>query len=314
MHAIFSRPSPARLPAFIAGLVMGLCASIAAADTLSDVQVMIQQKQLPQALEKVDSYLAAKPKDAKDASVRFLQGVILSEMGRPADAIAVYRKLTEDYPGLPEPYNNLAVLYAQQKQFDKARAALEMALKTHPSYAVAHENLGDIYAQLASQSYDKALQRDSTPTDNPSHLALIHQLGGALGGTNAKAGLASSLNAAIPASASAPASPKVAAVETARKSPDVRTVRATSASPLAVESSLGDVEAVRMLQHWSSAWSRFDLKGALAYTVSDLTCRIMREKISASGLSSSSTHSTGISGSAAGETGCRSELRKSRFW
>ena len=70
----------------------------------------------------------------------------------------MFLKLTEDFPELPEPYNNLAVLYAQNKQYEKARAALQMALRDHPEYAVAHENLGDVYAKLASQSYDKAVQ------------------------------------------------------------------------------------------------------------------------------------------------------------
>jgi tetratricopeptide (TPR) repeat protein len=81
-------------------------------------------------------------------------------MGRPAEAIAVFSKLTEDYPELPEPYNNLAVLYARQKQYDKARTALEMAIRTYPGYATAYENLGDVHANLASQAYDKALQLD----------------------------------------------------------------------------------------------------------------------------------------------------------
>ena len=88
-------------------------------------------------------YIRDRPKDAQG---RFLKGQILTEMNKPADAIAVFTKLTEDYPELPEPYNNLAVLYAQQKQYDKARTALEMAIRTHPSYAIAYENLGDVYA------------------------------------------------------------------------------------------------------------------------------------------------------------------------
>jgi tetratricopeptide (TPR) repeat protein len=88
----------------------------------------------------------------------------------------VFSKLTEDYPELPEPYNNLAVIYAQQKQYDKAKQALEMAIRTHPSYATAHENLGDIYARLASQAYDKALQIDSSNSSAQNKLALIRDL------------------------------------------------------------------------------------------------------------------------------------------
>lgn len=75
-------------------------------------------------------------------------------MGRNAEAITVFTRLTEDFPELPEPYNNLAVLYAQQKQYNKARTALEMAIRTHPSYAVAHSE-EIVYAKLASQAYDK---------------------------------------------------------------------------------------------------------------------------------------------------------------
>jgi tetratricopeptide (TPR) repeat protein len=68
------------------------------------------------------------------------------------------------------------VLYAGQSQFDKARAALEMAIRTNPSYATAHENLGDVYARLASQAYSKALQLDGSNTTVPPKLALIRTL------------------------------------------------------------------------------------------------------------------------------------------
>ncbi len=69
------------------------------------------------------------------------------------------------------------MLYAGQNQFDKARAALEMAIRTNPSYATAHENLGDIYAKLASQAYNKALQLDGSNANavRPK-LALIRDL------------------------------------------------------------------------------------------------------------------------------------------
>ena len=140
-----------------ASVLLLLLAPAVHADALQDISKQIKQGQYPQALEQVDKYLAAKPKDAQG---RFLKGIVLTEMNKPNEAIAVFTKLTEDYPELPEPYNNLAVIYAQQKQFDKAKQALEMAIRTHPSYATAHENLGDIYARMASQAYDKALQID----------------------------------------------------------------------------------------------------------------------------------------------------------
>lgn len=142
---------------------------------LQDATRLLKNGKREQALEIVDKFLNEKPQDAQG---RFLKGLILSEMNRNADAVVVFRKLSEDYPTLPEPYNNLAVIYAQQQQYDKAKEALEMAIRTHPAYATAHENLGDIYARMASQAYDKALQIDSANTRAQTKLAMIRELVG----------------------------------------------------------------------------------------------------------------------------------------
>ena len=123
------------------------------ADALQEANKLLKQGQQADALDKVDQYLANKPKDAQG---RFLKGLILSEMNRQQDAIAVFTKLTEDYPELPEPYNNLAALYAKKGRYDEARVALETATKANPSYALAFENLGDLYLRLASESYKRA--------------------------------------------------------------------------------------------------------------------------------------------------------------
>ena len=150
------------------------CLAVSAhADDYTDVGQLLRSGKLVEALTKADAYLATNPRDPQ---MRFLKGVIQRDAGKQADAIATFTKLTEDYPELPEPYNNLAVLYAGQSQFDKARAALEMAIRTNPSYATAHENLGDVYAKLASQAYNKALQLDSANVGVPPKLALIREL------------------------------------------------------------------------------------------------------------------------------------------
>lgn len=143
------------------------------ADELQDIQSLIKQGNQSLALEKVNAYLIPRPKDAQG---RFLKGVILTEQNKNAEAIKIFTALTEDYPELPEPYNNLAVLYAQQQQYDKARQALETAIQTHPSYATAHENLGDIYAKMASQAYDRALQLDKSNTAAQTKLSLIKEI------------------------------------------------------------------------------------------------------------------------------------------
>ncbi len=143
------------------------------ADEYSDASQLVRTNKFDEALVRVDGYLATKPTDPQ---MRFLKGVIQRNLGKQADAIVTFTKLTEDYPELPEPYNNLAVLYAGQGQYDKARVALEMAIRTNPSYATAHENIGDVYARLASQAYNKALQLDSSNLVVPPKLALIREV------------------------------------------------------------------------------------------------------------------------------------------
>ena len=163
------------VPRFIQCLVLAtaLTLSAAHADDYGDVGKLMRSGKLAEAMVKADAYLSTNPRDPQ---MRFLKGVIQRDTGKQAEAIATFTKLSEDYPELPEPYNNLAVLYAGQSQFDKARAALEMAVRTNPNYATAHENLGDVYAKLASQAYSKALQLDSANTALPPKLALIREL------------------------------------------------------------------------------------------------------------------------------------------
>lgn len=276
MAGLSARFKPrAALRAALFGLVLGFSLP-ASADNLPEVQRLIKQGQYPQALEKVDAHLAGKPKDAQG---RFLKGLILTEMGRPADAIAVFTKLTEDYPELPEPYNNLAVLYAQQKQYDKARTALEMAIRTHPSYTIAYENLGDIYAKLASQAYDKALQLDSSNSTAQNKMALIRDLISTSARPNVKPQAVAAAPAAAPAAppaqvAPAPAvrtpPPPAAAAPTAAPSASVvATTPAASARPSetkpAVKAEGAADEVSRTLTNWADAWSRKDVKTYLSY-------------------------------------------------
>jgi ketosteroid isomerase-like protein len=157
--------------AFLIALLPAL--ALGAPSTIQDANQAMRKGQNAVALEKIDAYLAANPRDAQG---RFLKGLILTELGRNQEAIKVFSDLTEDYPELPEPYNNLAVLYAAQADYERAKQSLEMAIRTHPSYATAHENLGDIYAKLASQAYDKALQLDKSNVSAQTKLALIQDL------------------------------------------------------------------------------------------------------------------------------------------
>lgn len=244
--------APLRMVALSIAVTAALGASItwAQADDYAEVNRLMRAGQLTEALGKADQYLAGKPRDPQ---MRFVKGVIQTESGKPTDAIATFSKLTEDFPELPEPYNNLAVLYAGQSQFDKARAALEMAIRTNPSYATAHENLGDVYAKLASQAYSKALQLDAGNTGVAPKLSLIRNLF-AVDGKGVKPA------ATVPAAVAPVASAKPAATAPTVPAPPVS---------LATGNTQSDVEAA--VEAWAKAWSSKNMSSYLGAYASSFT-------------------------------------------
>lgn len=154
-------------------LACGWLAIPAQADDYADVAQLTKTGKAADAVSRADQFLSSQPKDAQ---MRFLRGVALAESGKLAEAVTVFSRLTEEFPDVPEPFNNLAVLYAQQGQLERARHTLEAAIKTHPSYATAYDNLGDVYARLAHQAYAKALQVDGAAGAASTRLGLIRDL------------------------------------------------------------------------------------------------------------------------------------------
>jgi tetratricopeptide (TPR) repeat protein len=204
---------------------VGLCTTVHA-DELKDISQLASQGQHAQVLEKVNAYLTSHP---GDVSGLFLKGVILTEQNKSADAIRIFTAITEAHPELPEPYNNLAVLYADQGQYDKACLALEKAIKSHPSYATAHENLGDIYAKMASDVYDKALQLDSSNARAKTKLSLVKELF-----SSGNIGSASTPKPEEPAKIKVAAAPPPAPAETA-KPPEPKAKPASASASVAKE-------------------------------------------------------------------------------
>jgi tetratricopeptide (TPR) repeat protein len=145
---LFVRTGAALLAALL--LCLGLPAL---ADDIKDANKLLKQGEYARAMEKVDQHLATDPKNPQ---ARFLRGLIFNAQGKSDEALVTFRSLTEDYPELPEPYNNLAVLYAGQGKYDEALSALRMAIRINPAYATAQENLGDVYSQMAGLAYERA--------------------------------------------------------------------------------------------------------------------------------------------------------------
>ncbi|MCX8017954.1 MAG: tetratricopeptide repeat protein [Rhodocyclaceae bacterium] len=280
--ALFSAPRP--LPGWKALACLAFtCLTVtslpARGQSLDEINQLIRSGQHAKALEQANRYLAERPKDAQ---ARFLKGIALTALNRQSEALAVFQKLTEDYPALPEPFNNLAVIYAQQKQYDKAREALEKAIRTHPAYATAHENLGDIYSRLASEAYGKALQLDASNASAQTKLAMIDSLVG--GGRTAVAApsAAGPANKPVPTQLAKAETPPVeppkpaavvakpAEVKEAKPAAEPKPAEARPAPPPAAGADAAVLaEITAAVDSWLAAWSRKDVKAYLAHYAKD---------------------------------------------
>ena len=264
-------------------------AGSARADEYADVDKLFSTGQWAEAVQKADQFLASHPRDAR---MRFLKGLAVSEQGRSVEAIAIFVKLTEDFPELPEPHNNLAVLYSKNGQYEQARRSLEAAIRTNPSYATAYENLGDVYAKLASQAYAKALQMDGTNTAKVTpKLAMIRDLFSPMTRSEPPVAVAAAKPAPAPVPVPAPppvvaAAPKPAPVPapvpvpvpapvpapapaaTPAPAPAAKPVPAAPApapaasSPAAPNEDAKDVQAAALA--WAAAWARKDMEAYFA--------------------------------------------------
>lgn len=135
------------------GLMPGRPTAPTASPELIAAREFISKQQWVEAAELIDAQLAKRPRDPQ---WRFLQAVLFAEIGKRTEAIQTFELLTEDFPELSEPFNNLAALYVEQNELHKARLLLERAIQNRPDYALAYENLADLYVRLAMSTYEKA--------------------------------------------------------------------------------------------------------------------------------------------------------------
>ena len=135
--------------------------SWARADVYTEVNDKITAGQLQTAQSMITRHLQKQPSDPQ---MRLMQSQIQAAQGQTALAQETLEALTQEFPELPEPYNNLAALYAQQHAFEKALNSLAQAIRARPDYALALENMGDVHVALARQSY---LKSKALPSQNP---------------------------------------------------------------------------------------------------------------------------------------------------
>lgn len=250
---------------------------------LQGISRMVKQGQRATALAKLNDYLTQNP---KDLTGRFMKGVLLVEQveqsrskdskevrdpNRYREPISVFYGIIKDYPERPEPYNNLAAIYASLNQWDKAKEMLELAIRTNPSYATAHENLGDVYAKLASHAYEKALQLDTNSPAVQSKLKMIGDLFPVSGGKLPPAAVAPRQVASAEKAAAVPSKPPVPTrstsgafkptVPAAGKDSDASPVAATNTARTSADAS-GVTDVVNT---WAGAWSKKDVSAYLAH-------------------------------------------------
>ena len=152
-------------------LLLNTQLSISKEINVEDIKSMVLSSP-SRALVEIDLLLEFSP---NNHNLLFLRAVTLTKLEKKDLAIETYNSLIEKFPNLPEPYNNLAVLYAEQNRLLEAKEVLEKALQTNNSYSIAHINLGDVYTRMASDAYRKAFELDKSPVAN-NKLQLINEL------------------------------------------------------------------------------------------------------------------------------------------
>lgn len=166
-QAQVSQPSSANLRAKIESN------SALLADELKQAKALQAGGNYQGAFDQVNSYLSSNP---KDPNAWLIYGVSLMNQNKLTEAADIFGKLIQLYPDAPEPYNNLAAVYARQGNNEKAVETLLQAFETHPSYSQVQKNLKSVYAALATQAYNRALDLDDSKSPARAKLAILDQV------------------------------------------------------------------------------------------------------------------------------------------
>ncbi len=270
--------------------------SAAAAESKSreqdQIRLALQAGQISESAKLLKSELQRQP---QDVNLRLLEGLLQAQSGQKDKAIETFKKLAADHPTLPEPHNNLGVLYAERNELKLAKAAFEKALATIPSYAASHKNLMDLNARLARQAYARALrQEDGAAPMTSASLLMLPVVGGAplpdssaaqavpaLSDTQGTKGPGTSSTvpaSPAPAVTAAVAPPSAAKIPVpvppapAVKATEIATAKkldptASPAAPAAakpVVSAEGTAGLEKAVKDWANAWSKKDVAQYLA--------------------------------------------------
>ncbi len=130
---------------------------LVSAESITQLKDELEKKQYATAAVTGLSLLDKQPENLQ---LQFFTALALQNNNQHQLAIQHYQQIIKAHPELPEPRNNLAIIYLQQGLHDKAVDLLIASLQTHPAYATVWQNLSTLYKGLASEAYRKALSEE----------------------------------------------------------------------------------------------------------------------------------------------------------
>ena len=241
-----------RIAVFLVFLLGTQFSLISYAKNLVEISELYAQGKPRQAMVAIEEFRHQNPLDING---RFVYGILLSKTGKMREAVGVVSSLLDDHPGLPEAYNNLAMIYLQQKQYKVAKELLEAAIHKSPNYAVAFGNLDYVYAVLAgkastSAAEPKLLRFDLVSASGYSKEAILKKL--AVNSVSSLSGISESTTS------------KQTGVVASLPLESVEGITASAEEAVPVVNDSALVAVQEAVEQWVSAWARKDIQAYLS--------------------------------------------------
>jgi tetratricopeptide (TPR) repeat protein len=220
-----------------------------AADSM---QQLIVQKQFAKAVQAGEQILRQTP---NHANTRFLTAYAHQMTGETDKAIKMYQALIRDKPELPEPRNNLAMIFLEKGDYDQASQLLVSAINTNISYSIAYANLSQVYKGIASESYRRAVSQ----SDEPAKYTHDFELTAITWLDNQDTATATQI-ASLPTTKATSTDPVVK-----KPAAKIETVAVSKPTPTLVNVANQDTLLIERVRNWAKAWSNKDFT---SYTAS----------------------------------------------
>ena len=246
-------------------VVVGACAlapSVQAAN-LDSVSVRAEPSHKDVRHAEADKENRQAPVPENGAQPKFAQCVVQAQQAAPKKAIACFQQLVQEYPELPEAYNNIGVLYAGMGMHVEARKWFERGLTQQQAYATLHQNLLNLQSEINRNAYAAALQLDISKSNVQPKLGLLGKITSVPEAPMPAVSLASAPAPRKPAQPVAPVVEPVLAKEKAAEKPAVKTPPAPAVSMASAVDSAQQTKVRETVQAWALAWSNKDLSAYL---------------------------------------------------